>query len=210
MIDLHVHTKYSDGTDDIINILKKSQDSNLEYLSITDHDNCEAYKELEKVNISDYYTGKIIPGVELRTIVNDIPIELLGYGVDIDYINKKAKELYMSFDKKDKIETKRLFKNFMEIGVEIPNDILDNYDNSFRYGSSYLFYEMKKNIKNKRFITDERIWEDDTLFYRKCMSNPESPFFVRHDDLIPSCDKVINLIKEAGRTCIYSTHIHLW
>lgn len=209
LIDLHVHTKYSDGTDDIIDILKKSQDSNLEYLSITDHDNCNAYKELEKVNISDYYTGKIIPGVELRTVINNIPIELLGYGVDVDYINKKCKCMYMSFEEKDKIETDRLFENFMRIGVEISNDALKNVNHSFRYGSTYLFNEMKKNSNNRRFIPDNNIWMDDTLFYRKCVSNPENPFFVNHTDLLPSCKEVIKLIKDAGGL-VFIPHIYIY
>lgn len=209
LIDLHVHTKFSDGSDDLVSILKKAEENNLEYLSITDHDNCYFYDELKKINISDYYSGKIIPGVELRTVINKIPIELLGYGVNTDYINAKCKELYISYKEKDEIETKRLFNNFKEIGVDVAEDVLETYDNSFRYGSSYLFSEMKKNIKNKRFITDERIWEDDTLFYRRCMSNPESPFYVKSDDFIPSCDRVISLIKDAGGL-VFIPHIFIY
>lgn len=58
MIDLHMHTKYSDGTDDIIEFLQKAEDNNLELISITDHNTVKAYFELEKININDYFSRK--------------------------------------------------------------------------------------------------------------------------------------------------------
>lgn len=58
MIDLHMHTKYSDGTDNIIEFLKKAEKNNLEIISITDHNTVKAYYELEKINIKDYFSRK--------------------------------------------------------------------------------------------------------------------------------------------------------
>lgn len=58
MIDLHMHTKYSDGTDDIIEFLEKAEKNNLEIISITDHNTVKAYYELEKLNIKDYFSRK--------------------------------------------------------------------------------------------------------------------------------------------------------
>ena len=46
MIDLHIHSTNSDGTDSIQEILQKAQKLNLNYISITDHDTCDGYKEL--------------------------------------------------------------------------------------------------------------------------------------------------------------------
>ena len=37
MIDLHIHSNYSDGTDNIPNILKKAEKFKLKHMSITDH-----------------------------------------------------------------------------------------------------------------------------------------------------------------------------
>ena len=42
MIDMHLHTSYSDGTDSVVELLKKTESLNLEFISITDHDNCRA------------------------------------------------------------------------------------------------------------------------------------------------------------------------
>lgn len=83
MIDLHIHSKYSDGTDSVVEILEKAQKRNLEYISITDHNTCSAYQELKNIEVKKYYKGKIITGIELNTIVLDIPIEILGYDIDV-------------------------------------------------------------------------------------------------------------------------------
>ena len=43
MIDLHMHTVYSDGSKTVEEILKMCEKRKLEYISITDHNNCEVY-----------------------------------------------------------------------------------------------------------------------------------------------------------------------
>lgn len=58
MIDLHLHTKYSDGTDDIVEFLQKAEENNLDIISITDHNTVKAYYELEKLNIKNYFSRK--------------------------------------------------------------------------------------------------------------------------------------------------------
>ena len=79
MIDLHIHTTYSDGKCSIIEILKQAEELKLNTISITDHETCEAYKELEQLNIQDYYTGNIITGIELKAQYTDKIIDVLGY-----------------------------------------------------------------------------------------------------------------------------------
>ena len=49
-IDLHIHSKYSfDGSDDLTEILKMAEQQKLSYISITDHNNTDAYFELENL-----------------------------------------------------------------------------------------------------------------------------------------------------------------
>lgn len=47
MIDLHLHTNHSDGTDSVKTLLKKAQEKGLDVISITDHDSLGAYFEIE-------------------------------------------------------------------------------------------------------------------------------------------------------------------
>ena len=60
MIDLHMHTIYSDGTHTCTEILKKAQEKNLSHISITDHNTCKAYEELVNPEIRKVFKGKII------------------------------------------------------------------------------------------------------------------------------------------------------
>ena len=54
MIDLHTHTKYSDGTWDVQKLLQEAEKNNVELLAITDHDTVKAHLELEKLDYSKY------------------------------------------------------------------------------------------------------------------------------------------------------------
>jgi len=75
MIDLHMHTNHSDGTDTVEELLKNAENSNLEIISITDHDSIDAYYELEKYpEIRKLYKGIIITGTELKTYFDDVSI----------------------------------------------------------------------------------------------------------------------------------------
>ena len=59
MIDLHMHTTYSDGTESCSTVLKKCQEKNLNFISITDHNTALVYEELEDQSISSLFNGPI-------------------------------------------------------------------------------------------------------------------------------------------------------
>lgn len=48
MIDLHTHTRYSDGTDSVAELLSNAESKKLNIISITDHNTALAYNELKK------------------------------------------------------------------------------------------------------------------------------------------------------------------
>ena len=88
MIDLHTHTKYSDGTDSFTELLKNTEKSQVNFLSITDHNTCKAYNEIPSSDYKKYYSGNIITGVELNTKILSIPIEVLGYNINLRKMQK--------------------------------------------------------------------------------------------------------------------------
>lgn len=79
MIDLHLHTIYSDGSDEPEEILRKADRIGLRYISITDHDSLGAYENLDSRTLSRLYAGVLIPGCEFSVAHNKMPIEVLGY-----------------------------------------------------------------------------------------------------------------------------------
>ena len=205
MIDLHMHTKYSDGTNTVKEILEKAQKHNLSYISITDHNTCLAYPELEDKNLRNIFSGKIIRGIEMNTKILGIPIEILGYGVDTNYMNENLHRLYISNKERNIIEVKRIYEIAKKNNIDVGKNFVDNYNPDI-YASKYLHQIITKNEENKNLI-DEESWKNSNVFYRKFMSNPTTLFFVNTDDILPTFDDACKLVKEAGGL-VFVPHIY--
>ena len=177
----------------------------MSYISITDHNTCKAYEELVNPEVRNIFKGKIITGVELNTKVLGIPIEILGYGVDTDYMNNNLHKLYISNEERNMIELKRIYDICLENGIEVGENFVENY-NPNMYASKYLHQIITKNENNKKII-DEESWNNSNVFYRKFMSNPETLFFVNTDDILPTFEQASNLIREAGGL-VFIPHIY--
>lgn len=197
MIDLHTHTMYSDGTDTAEEILKNAEKKNLNILSITDHNNAEVYEVLEKMDVNKYFSGRIIPGVELNTKVLGVPIEILGYGIDYKKLNKMAKDVYISVEERNRIEVQRLYNKCIKLGMKLDSNCVENHPANM-FASKYIHSEIIKYEENKKFL-DEETWGGDTIsFYRKYMSNPECMLYVEMDDFVPDFETAAKLVKESG------------
>lgn len=86
MINLHLHTNFSDGVLSPTDLLKKLELNNIKIAAITDHDSIDAHLMLKKENILNYYTGNLIQGIEMKCTYKKYAIEILGYYVNIDYL----------------------------------------------------------------------------------------------------------------------------
>ena len=79
----------------------------LKYIAITDHESVNGHFQLREINVKDYYSGKIIPGAELKNYYKDRVIDILAYNIDVDKFNEYLVENYK--DKTHRIlETKNL------------------------------------------------------------------------------------------------------
>ena len=80
--DMHIHTDNSDGILSGIELLKLAKKRRLRKLSITDHDCVDFY--LDKTNIEMLKDFDYIPGCEFVCSCGNVPIEILGYGININ------------------------------------------------------------------------------------------------------------------------------
>lgn len=87
MIDLHLHSTYSDGSNTPAELVELCHKAGLSALSITDHDNIGGLPEAKKA--AKQAGIKFIPGIELSSRFVDQNIHLLGYF--IDYGNQALK-----------------------------------------------------------------------------------------------------------------------
>jgi predicted metal-dependent phosphoesterase TrpH len=199
VIDLHIHTNYSDGTSSVSDVLKIAQNKKLEYISITDHDNCNAYKELENPETRELFSGKIINGVELKCCIEDgRRIEILAYGFDMEKLNDWLIQFY-----KDKTSPQReikyfdqLYKTCISKKIKVRNRTdLDWKDTSEAY---YILYdEIKKYPENKEKVPED-LWNDFNVFTRKYCGLKEYDFFIDKSKDYPSVAEVVDVIKECN------------
>ena len=79
MVDMHIHTNNSDGSNSTKEIIEMLKILKAEMFSITDHDNVESCKEIENIDIGDM---TYIPGIELSSKNGIYNCHILGYYID--------------------------------------------------------------------------------------------------------------------------------
>ncbi len=210
MIDLHIHTNNSDGTDTVEELLKKAETLNLEYISITDHDNCNGYEQLKKINISNFFSGKIIPGIEIKCTYQKRTIEVLGYKINTDVMNRWMQEFYKD-KQRDTLQIKYfnlLYEKCKKMGLVLSDKdkIIWNPQND--WASFTIYSELKKHPENQN-IMPEDMWAEFSGFNRKYCNNPEHILYIDKSEDYPTLQQTINAIKEAGGL-VFMPHLFIY
>ena len=196
MIDLHTHTKYSDGTLDIKKLLEEAEKNNVELLAITDHDTVKAHIELEKNDYSKYFSGKIIAGAEFNCVFNNAKIELLGYNFDIHKMNEWIEKTYNIEKKKPNlIEEFNLLMNACYKNNIKVDDI--DYKEDMGWPIDYIYESIKKYPENRQYFS-EKEWNDIDHFFRCCTCNIDFPLYIDFSYQTPNAKIVSDDIKKLG------------
>lgn len=168
MIDLHIHSKYSDGKYSIEEIVRKAQSKDISTIAITDHDNIESVKHIVDTLLLEKML--FVPGVELSTesffFGDKMKIHLLGYG-----FNYQNQALINSLDNiycRRANDNKEYIENLTELFNFINLDMFYNFDYG-KYGwirklilesiSSYINDDDIK-ILNDYLILNKPIYHD--------------------------------------------------
>ncbi|HSR87621.1 MAG TPA: PHP domain-containing protein [Pontiella sp.] len=80
MIDLHVHSVYSDGTDTPEELIRMAEAGGLKALALTDHDTVGGILPLLEAAASS--TVEAVPGIELSAECDHGTMHILGYFID--------------------------------------------------------------------------------------------------------------------------------
>lgn len=200
-IDLHMHTKKSDGQHTVEETLKKCEEMGLSVISITDHDSVDAYEELENEQIRNLYSGTIIPGTELSFNLGGRLFDVLGYDIDTVYMKRILNEK-MSEQKKIEIQSE-LLEEWKEVcrkkGIKFDENLAIKYGTKSE-AFNLLFNDISdfnKYPENERFA-EYISRENRAAFYKKCFSNPESEYFVNEAKYLPTLQEAVNMIHKCG------------
>ena len=198
MIDLHMHTTYSDGSKTVEEILKMCEEKKLEYISITDHNNCGAYYD-EKLKNNSIFSGAIIKGCELNAEFQNKAIEILGYNIEPDVI-MEWREKYYSIEQINR-NTKKIYDRFLKIldrkGIIYNKENIRPQKDITEYIERPVWEEIIKHPENEKVIGED-CFKSLGIFYRKEITNPNSEYFLNRVSTFPKAKEVVNIIHQAG------------
>lgn len=180
MIDLHMHSHFSDGTHSPLDILHLAKNNGLKAIALTDHDTIAGIKDMSKYAFD--FDIEIINGIEFSCMYNNIEVHILGYFIDIE-----NKELLNFLDNLKASREKRnieLVEYLQNLGVKISLDAI-----------------MSKT--NCKMITKSHFGQ--YLALAGYVNNPKDAFrtYLKNDikrDLL-SCKDAIKLIHNANGIC---------
>ena len=198
MIDLHIHTVYSDGDKTLEEILQMCEEKKLEYISITDHNTCGAYYDKALEN-NKTFNGTIITGCELNAEFQNKSIEILGYNLNPEIIMNWKKQYY-SIEQINK-NTKKIYDRFLSIldkkGITYNKKNIRTQKNEKEYIERPIWEEVIKYPENKKIIGKD-CFNSLGIFFRKELTNPNSEYFLNRVGTFPNVKEVVNIIHEAG------------
>lgn len=174
MIDLHLHTTHSDGTDSVEMLLENAEKNKIEIISITDHDSVGAYFELEKhPEIRKKFSGEIVIGSEIKCFFDNSNIEILAYGIDYNKIDIKKED-------RQKVQSD-ILKHFINVGkglgIKVDDNIEVDVTNQFKMFAAWVFYDNIVKYEENEEVLKKYGLVDRTSFYRVHENNKKSPFY---------------------------------
>ena len=86
--DLHLHTRFSDGTDAPERVVELARAAGLTTIAITDHDNTEAIALAAPV--AQRHGLELIPGIEMSASASTAEVHLLGFYLDVTHEGLRA------------------------------------------------------------------------------------------------------------------------
>lgn len=210
MIDMHMHTTYSDGADSLIEVLKKAESLKLEYISITDHDTCEGYKEIAKLDVKKYFSGQIINGVEIKCAYKKRLIEILGYKVDPKVINNFMEDFHKT--KSKEILQQKYFGILQErcknMGLVMSKKEDIEFNPKTDWASIKIYNDIKSHEENKLKVPDD-FWSEFNIFSKKYCGDVNYPLYIDKSEDYLQLDEAIKLVKDAGGL-VFLPHIFIY
>lgn len=156
-VDLHIHSTYSDGTDDILEIYNEAKELKLEKMALTDHNIIDGSIKLHQLD-----PEFCVKGVEIDCYYKDINLHILVY--DYDENNSEFKDLVLKTNHEllkhdDLIIFELAKKNIVSI------DEYNNFEKNPKLGGwkslQFLIYKNIVKDINDFFVLHHKYLTDD-------------------------------------------------
>jgi 3',5'-nucleoside bisphosphate phosphatase len=114
-IDLHTHTRYSDGTFSPPELVSLALERELDVVAVTDHDSTEGIAEA--VEVAEGTRLEIVPGVEFSTVDDGHGVHVLAYWMDLEDAEFQAELRRLRDDRFTRGE--RMVEKLQELGYPV-------------------------------------------------------------------------------------------
>ena len=111
MIDLHMHTTFSDGSISPEELVAMAVENGIKAVAITDHDNTMSYEAA--VEAAKGHDLEIIPGIEINTHYEGHEVHVLGYYIDRN--NEYLKEVCAEHNCQRHVQIKELVQKVEKV-----------------------------------------------------------------------------------------------
>ncbi|WP_087972021.1 PHP domain-containing protein [Oceanobacillus rekensis] len=129
LMELHIHSTFSDGEQTPAEILQAAQMKEIQMLAFTDHDEIGAFHEVRE--LADELGIYLIPGIELNTDGADGELHILGYFFDPDHPKMVSHIEWRKDERKrwaeriiEKLQTLNYDVTFADVLKFAPGDII--------------------------------------------------------------------------------------
>lgn len=206
MVDLHCHSTCSDGEFSPSELLKRAENLKLSYFSITDHNNCLAYEDLDR----KLFSGELITGVEITTSFERQIVEILGYGMDTAEINEVYSERIRKESMYARVVYDRLIDIFEKNGIHYTKtlNLRDSIDETWKTGKvkQLIYNDLIQYEENKKLI-GESVLSSYSNFNKFGLNNPNSIIFINEHSRFLSIQNAVDLVHRNGGLC-FLAHIY--
>ena len=186
MIDLHTHTKASDGEKTPEELIDLAIKSNINALAITDHDTVDSLEIAEKY-ASTKRNFLFIPGIEMEAEFNNGQMHILG--LFIDYKNQTLLDKLSYVKKERNLRNEKFINELNKMGYEITLNELKEISGGNTIGKPHFarIFLKKNYIKTKSEMFDRFFNQPPLSKYKKFSYSPKD---------------VITMLKNSGGTVI--------
>ncbi len=195
MIDLHMHSTCSDGTDEVETLIDNVNKKGINCFALTDHDTAEGCRRILtedalKLKLKDYKID-FISGAEWTCILDKQKMHILSY--DFDPFNENIlsleKEMRNMLDRKDMFRMESLEKMGMKLSQK-----------------SKEYLRAKDNVRSLDFancLVDDGYFDDTQQAFKECLNAIKYPFECRFNTI-----DMIKILKKAGAKVVWAHPIY--
>ncbi|WP_194755351.1 PHP domain-containing protein [Aliidiomarina indica] len=116
-IDLHCHSKLSDGSLTPTELILRAHTMQIEVLALTDHDSLSSYRAACEAQLEHDLTSPVlIPGVEISCLWNGYEIHILGWNFSVD--NSALQGLIDDQQRKRRERSVAIYEKLVQQGVQ--------------------------------------------------------------------------------------------